>query len=169
MAVPDDVGKSNRQIQENGNTRFPQIRKPIILKFIFVVIDWDALCTCHACMGHLCIKRRAMKRYYYESIVAKVLLCLSDCSTIAIGPFVFSEIPETVVPQTVRNHETVHVVQWGEVTMIAGFIILCIQTLFGLSIWWILLASIIYYIWYILAKVYSSSHDSGLTNRITSS
>lgn len=91
-----------------------------------------------------------MKRYFYESKFAEFILRLSYCTTIAIGPLVFSKKPEDRILQAVRNHETIHAIQWTEVTAIACCLIFLLQILFGLSAWWLLLAPVAYYIWYVV-------------------
>lgn len=91
-----------------------------------------------------------MKRYFYDSKVADILLCLSGCSTIAIGPLVFSKRSEDRIAQVDKNHETVHAVQWTEVTAIFGLFIFILQLIFSFSAWWYLIAPVAYYIWYVL-------------------
>lgn len=90
-----------------------------------------------------------MKRYYYNNWLAKVLLHFSTCHTIAIGWFVLSKLSEEQTSQKSRNHETIHAMQWTEVTMVSGTILLAIVLLFGISAWWMLLAPLMYYIWYL--------------------
>lgn len=90
-----------------------------------------------------------MKRYYYNNWLAQVLLHFSTCHTIAIGWFVLSKLSEEQTSQKSRNHETIHAMQWTEVTMASGTILLAIVLLFGISAWWMLLAPLMYYIWYL--------------------
>ena len=91
-----------------------------------------------------------MKNVFYNSWVAKTILCLSKCHTIMLFGFVFSKLKEEEVTQRVRNHECVHARQWFEVTALSGSILLSIVLIFGISPWWMLLSGGIYYVWYVL-------------------
>ena len=91
-----------------------------------------------------------MKNVFYNSWVAKTILCLSKCHTIMLFGFVFSKLKEEEVTQRVRNHECVHVRQWFEVTALSGSVLLAIVLVFGISPLWMLLSGIVYYVWYVL-------------------
>ena len=91
-----------------------------------------------------------MKNIFYNSWVAKTVLCLSKCHTIMLFGFVFSKLKEEEVAQRVRNHECVHARQWFEVTALSGSVLLAIVLVFGISPWWMLLSGIVYYVWYVL-------------------
>ena len=91
-----------------------------------------------------------MKNVFYNSWVAKTILCLSKCHTIMLFGFVFSKLKEEEVTQRVRNHECVHARQWFEVTALSGSVLLAIVLVFGISPWWMLLSGGIYYVWYVL-------------------
>ena len=91
-----------------------------------------------------------MKNMFYNSWVAKTVLCLSKCHTIMLFGFVFSKLKEEEVTQRVRNHECVHARQWFEVTALSGSVLLAIVLVFGISPWWMLLSGGIYYVWYVL-------------------
>ena len=91
-----------------------------------------------------------MKNVFYNSWVAKSVLCLSKCHTIMLFGFVFSKLKEEEVTQRVRNHECVHARQWFEVTSLSGMVILALVLVFGISAWWLLLSSVVYYVWYVL-------------------
>ena len=91
-----------------------------------------------------------MKNVFYNSWVAKTVLCLSKCHTIMLFGFVFSKLKQEEVTQRVRNHECVHARQWFEVTALSGSILLAIVLIFGISPWWMLLSGGIYYVWYVL-------------------
>ena len=91
-----------------------------------------------------------MKNVFYNSWVAKAVLCLSKCHTIMLFGFVFSKLKEEEVTQRVRNHECVHARQWFEVTALSGSVLLAIVLVFGISPWWMLLSGGIYYVWYVL-------------------
>lgn len=91
-----------------------------------------------------------MKNVFYNSWVAKSVLCLSKCHTIMLFGFVFSKLKEEEVTQRVRNHECVHARQWFEVTALSGSVLLAIVLVFGISPWWMLLSGGIYYVWYVL-------------------
>lgn len=89
-----------------------------------------------------------MKRFYYDNIIAKILLAFSSCHTITIGPFVFSKRNENTLTQEVKNHETCHSYQWIELACLIGAIILILQLAVGITGWWYLLAAVFFYIWY---------------------
>lgn len=91
-----------------------------------------------------------MKRYYYENWLAKALLAFASCHTIAVAWFVLSKRSEDRTDQTDRNHETIHALQWTEVTMYSGTALLVLVLLFGWSPWWLLVAPAVYYVWYVL-------------------
>lgn len=91
-----------------------------------------------------------MKNVFYNSWVAKTVLCLSKCHTIMLFGFVFSKLKEEEVTQRVRNHECVHARQWFEVTALSGSVLLAIVLVFGISPLWMLLSGGVYYVWYVL-------------------
>lgn len=97
-----------------------------------------------------------MKNMFYNSWVAKAVLCLSKCHTIMLFGFVFSKLREEEVTQRVRNHECVHARQWFEVTALSGSVLLAIVLVFGISPWWMLLGGGIYYVWYVLEWICKS-------------
>lgn len=89
-----------------------------------------------------------MKRIFYQSKAAKVLLYFSSCSTIAIGPFVLSKLSESEMPQYVRNHECTHSRQWIETTVASGFFLFLLVALAGVNAWWMMLSAFVFYLWY---------------------
>lgn len=97
-----------------------------------------------------------MKNVFYNSWVAKTILCLSKCHTIMLFGFVFSKLKQEEVTQRVRNHECVHARQWFEVTALSGSVLLAIVLVFGISPWWMLLGGGIYYVWYVLEWICKS-------------
>ena len=97
-----------------------------------------------------------MKNVFYDSWVAKSVLCLSKCHTIMLFGFVFSKLKEEEVTQRVRNHECVHARQWFEVTALSGSVLLAIVLVFGISPWWMLLSGGIYYVWYVMEWICKS-------------
>lgn len=91
-----------------------------------------------------------MKRYYYNNILAKVLLHFSTCHTIAIAWFVLSKLTEGETSQRSKNHETIHAVQWTELTIASGLLLLVSVLVLGCSPWWLLLSGLTYYLWYVI-------------------
>lgn len=91
-----------------------------------------------------------MKRYYYNNRLAKVLLCFSTCHTIAVGWFVFSKKGENETSQRSRNHETIHAMQWTELTILTGCVFLVMDLMFGISAVAYLFSGFIYYLWYLI-------------------
>lgn len=85
-----------------------------------------------------------MKRYYLNSWVAKVLLMFTTCHTITIGFFVFSK--NKSITKVVKNHETIHTMQWLEVTMLAGLIFVLLDIIIGVNLTY--LSPIAYYALY---------------------
>lgn len=91
-----------------------------------------------------------MKRYYYNNRLAKILLAFTSCHTIALAWFVLSKRDEDKTDQVDRNHETIHAMQWTEVTMLMGSILFALILVFDLSLLWLILSPIAYYIIYVL-------------------
>lgn len=89
-----------------------------------------------------------MKKVFYDSWVARTVLCLSSCHTIMLFGFVFSKQKEDGMTQATRNHECVHARQWFEVAALSGTLLLVLVLALGISPWWMLLAGIVYYVWY---------------------
>ena len=91
-----------------------------------------------------------MKKIFYDTIIAWMLLCMSKCHTIMLFGFVFSKLKKEEMTQATKNHECVHARQWVEVTMLSGMVILALILIFGWSAWWMLLSGAVYYVWYII-------------------
>lgn len=86
-----------------------------------------------------------MKRYYLDNKLAKLLL-FPNYSTISIGWFVLSK--EKSLSKRTKIHETIHAVQWTEVTIISAIILTLLSWV--ISPLWILLAPMVYYVWYVV-------------------
>ena len=95
-----------------------------------------------------------MKRYYYNNWLAKVLLHFSTSHTIALAWFVLSKLPEEQTSQRARNHETIHAMQWTEVTMAVGAIIFILIVAMDISVWYLMISPFFYYGWYIFEWLY---------------
>lgn len=91
-----------------------------------------------------------MKKIFYDTFIAWMLLCMSSCHTIMLFGFVFSKQKSNEMTQATKNHECVHARQWVEVTMLSGMVILALTLIFGWSAWWMLLSGVAYYVWYIV-------------------
>lgn len=91
-----------------------------------------------------------MTKVFYNSTVAKMLLCFSPCHTIMLGGFVFSKQRESEMTQSTRNHESVHARQWVEMTILSGMVILALVLWLGISPWWMLLSGATFYVWYVI-------------------
>lgn len=105
-----------------------------------------------------------MKKVFYDSWVARMVLYFSSCHTIMLLGFVFSKQKKSEMTQATRNHECVHARQWMEVTVLSGIFMLALVLAFALSPWWILLSGAVYYVWYIIewwirSMVYSVLND----------
>lgn len=101
-----------------------------------------------------------MKRVFYDSLVAKVLLYFSTCHTIMLFGFVFSKLNESEVSQSIINHECVHIRQWSEMTISSGLLLFMLVVIFGISPWWLVLSGLTFYIWYIIEYFFKSIHYS---------
>ena len=86
-----------------------------------------------------------MKRYFTDSNFAKALL-FEGYSTIAIGWFVFSKLKQ--LPNRTKIHETIHALQWTEVTSVA-FVLLAFFS-WIISPYLVFLSPIVYYVWYVI-------------------
>jgi hypothetical protein len=91
-----------------------------------------------------------MKRFYYNSIIAKILLAFSSCAAITVGPFVFIKLTAEKTPQWLRNHEACHACQWRELTAITVLLIFVLQILLVFPHWWYLLSVTAFYILYLV-------------------
>lgn len=89
-----------------------------------------------------------MKKIYYNSKIAKLLF--NKCHTIALMAWVFIKWSKKEVDQSIINHECIHARQWIELTTVFGLLIWVGLLIFGFSAWWMLLASIAYYVLYVL-------------------
>lgn len=89
-----------------------------------------------------------MKKFYYDSWVARVLLFFSYCDAITLGCFAFSKYKEGWSKQEYRNHEATHMRQWAEVTFTAAIALWVCTAAFGISAWWGIAAPLVYYLWY---------------------
>lgn len=101
-----------------------------------------------------------MNKIFYNSDIAKTLLCLSDCHTIMLFGFVFSKLKEEEMTQSTKNHESVHVRQWAEMTISSGLLLFMLVVIFGISPWWLVLSGLTFYIWYIIEYFFKSIHYS---------
>jgi hypothetical protein len=97
-----------------------------------------------------------MTKVFYNSIIAKGLLYFSPCDLIMLFGMVFSKAKKEDVPQSVIEHERVHIRQWNEMIILSGIIILALVLIFGMSAWWMLLSFITFYVWYIIEWICKS-------------
>ena len=86
-----------------------------------------------------------MKRYFTKSKLAKALL-FEGYSTIAIGWFVFSKLDK--LTNRTKVHETIHALQWTEVTSVAFVIFAALSWI--ISPYWMIASPIVYYVWYVV-------------------
>lgn len=89
-----------------------------------------------------------MRKVFYDSRLVKVLLFMSSCKTITLGPFVCSKLKESEMGQWVRNHECTHARQWIEMTVASGAAIWLLMLVFNISAWWLILSALAFYLWY---------------------
>lgn len=86
-----------------------------------------------------------MRRYFTNSALAKALL-FEGYSTIAIGWFVFSKLDK--LTNRTKVHETIHALQWTEVTLVAFVLFAALSWM--ISPYWMLISPIVYYVLYVL-------------------
>lgn len=91
-----------------------------------------------------------MKNIFYNSAIARVVLCLSKCDTIMLFGLVFSKLGKDEMTQSTRNHESVHARQWSEMTILSGMVILALVLWLGISALWMLLSGATFYVWYVI-------------------
>lgn len=89
-----------------------------------------------------------MKKIFCDNRLAKVLLCMSSCHTVTVGPFVLSRRKEGKLTQETRNHECTHARQWAELAVASGLFIWVLMLSFDLSAWWLALSGLAFYLWY---------------------
>lgn len=90
-----------------------------------------------------------MKKVFYESWIARHLL-LPGYSTITLFAWIFTKYSEKDAQQSMINHECVHIRQWAELTLVSMILICAGLPIFNYSIWWYMLAPLVFYVWYIL-------------------
>ena len=91
-----------------------------------------------------------MKKVFHDSWVARTVLYFSKCHTIMLFGLVFSKQKTHEMTQATRNHECVHARQWFEVSLASGALLLALVLILGISPWWMLLAGVSYYVWYVV-------------------
>ena len=87
--------------------------------------------------------------WFYESWLAKRLLW-SGYPTIMLFGMVFTEYREAQVSGRMRRHEGIHCRQWRELTVVSLLVLAWLVLLCGISVWWLLCAPVVYYVWYAL-------------------
>jgi len=87
-----------------------------------------------------------MKKIFYDNGLAKLIL-FEGYTVITLFCFVFCRLPEYMVKQFVVNHECVHARQWSEITVASGLLV-WVAVLLGLSPWWLLPCTLVFYLLY---------------------
>lgn len=75
------------------------------------------------------------------------LIPFEGYKAMAIFPFVFVR-KDCEFDDTDLRHETIHLYQQGEVTLVACVIIALLIALCSISAWWLILGVLFYYLWY---------------------
>lgn len=88
-----------------------------------------------------------MKKVFYNNWIAKHLL-FATYSTITLCAWVLTK--HHALSQRVINHECTHARQWIELTVSAGMLIWVGMLIFDYSPWWLALAPLVFYSWYVL-------------------
>lgn len=88
-----------------------------------------------------------MKKIHYNSRLAKLATCVGTCDTITLGPWIFTEGGE--ISQTTKNHESTHVAQWVELTLVAGLLVMFAVWALNAPLWSFLLPPVVFYAIYL--------------------
>ena len=86
-----------------------------------------------------------MKRYYLNNKWAKRLL-MRSYSTISLGLFVVSK--NIHLRESTKVHETIHAMQWAEVTVVSLLVFALLSWL--ISPLWMAVSPLVYYVWYVI-------------------
>ena len=81
-------------------------------------------------------------------IIYNDIIPWKGCKLITIWPFVFARNGVKLTDED-ANHESVHLYQQFEMLVASAVLIAALILLFDLSWWWMLLAPLVYFIWYI--------------------
>lgn len=90
-----------------------------------------------------------MRKVFYDSWIAKHLL-FPGYSTITLFAWVFTKYSKEKAKQSTINHECTHARQWIELTVASGLLMWIAMLVFGLSAWWLALAPVVFYLWYVI-------------------
>lgn len=88
-----------------------------------------------------------MRRIFYNSRLAKYLLW-SGYSTVMLFGYVLTKVSEPL-SYRIKQHESIHAEQYGEVTMLSFLVALVLQIIFGGG-WWFVAVPFVYYAIYFL-------------------
>lgn len=86
-----------------------------------------------------------MKKFYTDSKLAKWLL-FPSYHTITLGCFIFTKKSE--LSEKTKRHETIHMMQWMEVTIAALIVLGLLSWL--ISPYWMAVSPLVYYVWYVV-------------------
>ena len=100
-----------------------------------------------------------MRRYYLNNKWAKRLLWRSY-STISLGLFVVSK--EEHLRERTKVHETIHAMQWAEVTVASLLVLTMLSWL--ISPLWMMAAPVVYYVWYVVEWLLRLPHGNAYRN-----
>lgn len=103
-----------------------------------------------------------MKKVFYDSALAKIIL-FPNYSTITLFAWVFTKYK--TLKQSVINHESTHVRQWSELTMLSALLLWLGLLMFGYSAWYLAFSVFSFYVWYLLE--YSIRRIIGLFSKGT--
>lgn len=93
----------------------------------------------------------------YNSLLAKIVLHFSSCTTIMLFGFIFTV--RKSLSNTTKNHEKIHIAQYFDI-MASGFglvVPICIYS--SLSLWFLLLPLVLFYIMYLVEFFISFIHN----------
>lgn len=87
-----------------------------------------------------------MRKIFYNSIVAKILLCLSACTTITIGCFICTK--KSSLTQRTINHESIHVCQFNELFVLTSAIVMISTWIFNAPLFILVIPFISWWLFY---------------------
>lgn len=90
-----------------------------------------------------------MRRIYYNSWLAKTLLAKKFDTSMLFGTICTKHAETNPLSEQVKRHESIHCEQYWEVTVVAFFVAVVLQIVFGGG-WWFVAVPFVYYVLYFL-------------------
>lgn len=90
-----------------------------------------------------------MRRIYYDSLMAKMLLAKNFDTSMLFGTICTKHAETDPLSERVKRHESIHCEQYWEVTVAAFLVAVVLQIVFGGG-WWFVAVPFVYYAIYFL-------------------